>query len=72
MLVGHDAVESHLVGQRILFVVLVVKHARPGRVEVGVGEAQAARLVLFEVLIGHVAVGLFGKVVNLYLIFGPG
>ena len=44
VLVGHDAVESHLVGQGVLVVVLGVQLVGLLGVKVGVGKPQAARV----------------------------
>ena len=70
MLVGHDAVEAHLVRQLVLLVVLVVEYRRLLRVEIGVGKAKAARVVLFQVLIADVSVSLFGKPIDLGVLRG--
>ena len=70
MLVGHDAVEAYLVGQDILLVVLVVENAGLFGVKMGVGEAQAAGVVLLQVLVGDVSVGLLGEPVDFRLVFG--
>ena len=70
MLVGHDAVEAHLVCQLVLLVVLVVEYRRLLGVEVGVGKAKAARVVLFQVLIADVSVSLFGEPIDLGMFRG--
>ena len=70
MLVGHDAVEAHLVRQLVLLVVLVVEYRRLLRVEVGVGKAKAARFVLLQVLVAYMPVGLFGEPIDLGMICG--
>ena len=70
VLVGHDAVETHLVGQGVLLVVLVIEDAGLVGVEIGVGEPQAARVELLQVLVGHVAVGLLREPVDFGLVFG--
>ena len=69
MLVGHDAVEAHLVSQRVLVVVLVVQDVRLLRVEKGVWEAEPAGLVLLQVGLGDMGVGLLGKPENLNFVF---
>jgi hypothetical protein len=58
MLVGHDAVEANLIGEGILLMVLIVEHVCLVGIEMGVGKAETARLVLVEILIGDIPVGL--------------
>ena len=70
MLVAHNAVEAHLIGQGVLLVVLVVEDAGLVGVKIGVGETQAAGVVLLQVGVGYVAVGLLGEPVNFRLVFG--
>ena len=70
--VGHDAVESHFVGQGILVVVLVIKKVGLGGVEEGIGESQPSRVELRQLGVADVALGLLGKPVNFHLVFGAG
>ena len=58
VLVGHDPVESHLVGQCVLVVVLVVKYVGLVRVEERVGESQASRVELLQLGLVDVSLGL--------------
>ena len=70
MLVGHDAVEAHCIGEGILLMVLVVQHVRLHGIEMGVGKAETSRIVLVEVLIAHITVGLLREPKDLYLLCG--
>jgi len=70
VLVGHDAVEAHLIGEGILLMVLDVQHVGLLGIEMGVGKAQTSRIVLVEVLIGHITVGLLRKPIDLCLLRG--
>ena len=72
MLVSHDAVEAYLVGQGVLVVVFVIEHVSLFRIEVGVWKPQPARVILRQLAVAHVALGLFGKPVDLYFFFGAG
>jgi hypothetical protein len=46
MLVRHDAIEPHRIGQGVLFMVLVVQDMGLVGVEIGVGKIQTPRGVL--------------------------
>ena len=46
MLIGHDAVQAGLIGRLVFFVVLVVEDVGFFRVEVSVGKAKAAGVIL--------------------------
>src|SRR6266566_3951410 len=72
VLVAHDAVEAHFIGQGVLLMVLIVEHMRLLGVNMGVGETETPRRVLFQVGVGDVAVGLFRKPVDLYAVLGSG
>ena len=72
MLVGHDAVKPDLVGQRVLLVVLVVKHVGFLGVEERVGKSQPPGVVLFKIRVGDVGIGLLGKPENLDGVFHSG
>ena len=61
VLVGHDAVEIDLVRQLVLVVVVGVEDVGLFGVEIGVGEVHPTRFPPFEVILGDVAIGLFGK-----------
>ena len=61
MLIGHDAIEPDFIGQGVLLMVLIVQHVRPLGIEIGVGEIQPPRRVFGQILVGHVAIGLFRK-----------
>ena len=65
VLVGHNAVKPHLIGQLVLVVVVGVEDVRLLRVKVGVGKVHPPRLVGSQVILGDMAVGLFGKPENL-------
>ncbi len=49
MLVAHDAVKAHRIGKGVLLMVLIVQNVRLLRVKMGIGEAETAGLVLFQV-----------------------
>ena len=72
MLIGHDAVETYLVGQGILFMVLVVEHMGLFRVEVSVGRGQTSRLEFFQLTVGYISLSLLQKPVNIHLVLWPG
>ena len=72
MLVGHNPVEAHFVGQGILVVVLVVKEVGLGGVEERIGESQPTRVELLQLGVADVALGLFRKPVNFHFVFGAG
>jgi hypothetical protein len=71
MLVGHDAIEAHLIGESILLMVLIVQYVRLLGIEMGVGKAETSRIVLVEFRIGNIAVGLLREPIHLYLLRGP-
>jgi hypothetical protein len=70
MLVGHDAIEAHRIGEGILLMVLVVQHVGLLRIKMGVGKAETSRIVLVEVRIGNIPVGLLRKPIDLDLLCG--
>src|SRR5262249_59150584 len=70
MLVGHDAIEAHLIGESILLMVLIVQYVRLLGIEMGVGKAETSRIVLVEVLIGNITVGLLRKPKDLCMLRG--
>jgi hypothetical protein len=70
MLIGHDAVETHLIGQGILLMVLVVQHVRLLGIEMGVGKAETSRIVPVEIRIGNITVGLLREPIDFYLLRG--
>src|SRR5262249_54061753 len=72
VLVAHDAVKTHLIGQGVLLMILIVQNVRLLRVKMGVGEAKTARLILFQVSVGDVAVGLLRKPVDFDAILWSG
>ncbi len=40
VLIAHDAVKAHVIGQGVLLMILIVKHVGLFRIEVGIGKAQ--------------------------------
>ena len=58
VLVGHDAVEPHLVGQGVLVVVLVVQDVGLVRVEERVGKSQPSRIELLQLGLVDISLGL--------------
>ena len=70
MFVRHDAVEAHCIGEGILLMVLVVEDMGLLGIEMGVGKTETARIVLVEVLIGHIPIGLLRKPKDLDLLCG--
>jgi hypothetical protein len=69
MLIGHDAVEANLIGEGVLFMILVVQDMGLLRVKVRVRKAQPPRIVLGQILIGDVAIGLLREPEYLNAIF---
>ena len=72
VLVGHDPVEADFICPGVLFVVLVVEYMGLVRVEVGIGESEAAILIGFDVFVADGAVWLLGEPVDFGMFLGPG
>ena len=72
MLVTHDAIEPHLIGQCILLVVLVVQYMSLLGIEVGVRKAHTSRRIGRNGIVSDMAVGLLREPIDLYLIMGSG
>ena len=58
MLIRHDAVKTHLIGEGILLMVLIVQYVCLLGIKMGVGKAETSRIVLVEILIGNIPIGL--------------
>ena len=72
MLVAHDAVKAHRIGEGVLLMVLIVEMMGLLRVKMGVRKTETARLVLLQVGVGDVAVGLLRKPVDFDVILRSG
>jgi hypothetical protein len=69
VLVGHDTVEADLIGESILFVILVIQDMGLLWIEVGVRKAQTPGIVLGQIRIGDVAIGLLREPEHFYAVF---